>query len=310
MKIMVSGIGGVGGYIAGALINRYGDAVTLIARGSRKASIEEKGLVIHSDKLGEKILRANVTDKPSDAGIQDIIFVCVKNYSLEDALNALKPCVSEETVIVPVLNGVDHGETAKKILGKGQVVDSLIYIVAGYNQDYSIFQNGQYTCVNIAALPEKASMAVDTLLNGAEGIECVRCEDIDKALWDKYVFNCAYNILTAYYNCNTGELREEPIRVAEFEKLMQEAWTVGKAKEVALEEELIGREMYRFLRGLKGDATSSLKHDMEARNKTELETFSGYLVREADNLGLEIPLTRHYYEKLKKRQEEYGTGEN
>lgn len=44
-KITVAGIGGVGGYLAGMLADTY-DEVSFIARGERKKSLEENGLVI------------------------------------------------------------------------------------------------------------------------------------------------------------------------------------------------------------------------------------------------------------------------
>ena len=82
MKIMVTGIGGVGGYIASVLCANYDD-VTLIARRKRKESLQTKGLVVHSDFFGDHTAHPAVTDDPASAGIQDVIFVCVKNYSLE-----------------------------------------------------------------------------------------------------------------------------------------------------------------------------------------------------------------------------------
>ena len=90
MKIMVTGIGGVGGYIASVLCANYDD-VTLVARKKRKESLQTKGLVVHSDFFGHHVAHPAVTDDPSSAGIQDVIFVCVKNYSLEAALTAVLP---------------------------------------------------------------------------------------------------------------------------------------------------------------------------------------------------------------------------
>lgn len=91
MKIMITGIGGVGGYIASVLCANYDD-VTLIARRKRKESLQTKGLVVHSDFFGDHTAHPAVTDDPASAGIQDVIFVCVKNYSLEAALTAVLPC--------------------------------------------------------------------------------------------------------------------------------------------------------------------------------------------------------------------------
>ena len=95
MKIMITGIGGVGGYIASVLCANYDD-VTLIARRKRKESLQTKGLVVHSDFFGDHTAHPAVTDDPASAGIQDVIFVCVKNYSLEAALTAVLPCIGDD----------------------------------------------------------------------------------------------------------------------------------------------------------------------------------------------------------------------
>ena len=83
-KITVAGIGGVGGYLAGMLADTY-DEVSFIARGERKKSLEENGLVLHSEYHGEIIAHPKkVVERGDELGIQDYIFICVKNYSLKE----------------------------------------------------------------------------------------------------------------------------------------------------------------------------------------------------------------------------------
>ena len=89
-KITVAGIGGVGGYLAGMLADTY-DEVSFIARGERKKSLEENGLVLHSEYHGEIIAHPKkVVERGDELGIQDYIFICLKNYSLKEVCNSLK----------------------------------------------------------------------------------------------------------------------------------------------------------------------------------------------------------------------------
>ena len=129
MKLMVSGIGGVGGHIAAVLCHYYPGSVTLIARGERKKALEQRGLVVHSAVLGEQTYHPAVTDCPADVGIQDVIFVCVKTFSLDEALAALRPCVDEHTVVVPVMNGIDHADRTRAALPAGRGHRSACYII-------------------------------------------------------------------------------------------------------------------------------------------------------------------------------------
>ena len=112
-KIAVIGIGGVGGYIAGMLAKAY-PHVTMVARGARAESIRKNGLVLHSDYKGEIVARPERVASVREMGQQDYIFICVKNYSLEDVCESIRDMVTEDTVIIPVMNGVDPPAGGKR----------------------------------------------------------------------------------------------------------------------------------------------------------------------------------------------------
>ena len=103
-RIAVIGIGGVGGYVAGMLAKAY-PHVTMVARGARAESIRENGLVLHSDYKGEIIARPERVVTVRDMGQQDYIFICVKNYSLAEVCESIRDMVTDDTVIIPVMNG-------------------------------------------------------------------------------------------------------------------------------------------------------------------------------------------------------------
>ena len=52
-KIAIVGVGGVGGFLAGAIGSAYEEQLTLVARGVRLDTLKEQGLVLHSDQRGE-----------------------------------------------------------------------------------------------------------------------------------------------------------------------------------------------------------------------------------------------------------------
>ena len=201
MKIMIVGIGGVGGYIAGMVGQKYKN-LTLIARGKRGEALREHGVVLHSDFHGEKIVKDGVIRECAREveEIQDLIFLCVKTYALEDVCQSLGSCVDDHTIIVPVMNGADTAQRVREYLGKGLVVDAVIYTTAAANEDYSITQLGQYTRILLGAVREEEHKAakVSAGVLGEAGIEYEISSDVRQAVWEKYIFNCAYNVITAY----------------------------------------------------------------------------------------------------------------
>ena len=208
MKIMVTGIGGVGGYIASVLCANYDD-VTLVARKKRKESLQTKGLVVHSDFFGDHVAHPAVTDDPSSAGIQDVIFICVKNYSLEAALTTVLPCIGDDTIVVPVLNGFTYHQTAAALMERGKIVDSAIYITSSYQEDYSIRQEGRFARIYIGSDDAEATKKVYDVLNHP-GLTCCIAENITVEIWRKFILNCAYNVLTAYYRTSIGGALSQP----------------------------------------------------------------------------------------------------
>ncbi len=300
-KIAVVGIGGVGGYLAGMLGRAYDD-LTLAARGKRREFLLKNGVVLHSDHNGEIAVKHARVVPASEMGEQDYIFVCVKNYSLEETCRQLKSAVTEETVIIPVMNGVDPGERIRKYLGKGIVVDSLIYIVAFVKEDGSVIQQGDFADLRIGIAggnerEQKKVQEVSEILSYA-GIDHKTAKDIQVEIWRKYILNCAYNAETAFYDNTIGQLRQDPVKAGEYEALVNEAYCVALAKGVAVKQEHIDAIIYRFYHELSEDATSSLQRDIRSGKKAEVETFSGYIVHEAKKNNIAVPVTEKMYRKL------------
>lgn len=308
-KIAVIGIGGVGGYVAGMLAKAY-PHVTMVARGARGESIRKNGLVLHSDYKGEIVAKPERVVPVREMGQQDYIFICVKNYSLEDVCENIRDMVTDDTVIIPVMNGVDPGEKIRSLIGRGTVVDSLIYTVAFANADFSISQQDTFTwlCIGIKnadqGQQEKVAQVAE-ILKGAD-IDYKDDGDIEVEIWRKYILNCAFNVMTAFYDNTIGELRRDPVKAQQYETLVWEAASVGRAKGVALTDEHIQEVIHKFRHVHADNVTSSLQRDFQiCKKQTELETFSGYIVQEAKRLGVSIPLSEEMYQGLKAKAEKF-----
>lgn len=300
-KIAILGIGGVGGYLAGMLCNTFSQ-VTLIARNNRKKALEQHGLILHSEYHGEIIGHPQKICTASELEPQDFIFICVKNYSLESACREIAHAITDHTIIIPVMNGVDSGDRTRNYLKKGTVIDSLIYIVSFSNPDYSITQQGQFADIYLG-IPNATSAQQENIQTAANllreaGIDQHIAPDIQAAIWKKYILNCAYNVATAYYNEPIGSLRSNPVKAEEYETLVREAFQVALAKGVHVTEKDVISIIHKFYHDYADNATSSLMRDVAAGKTSELETFSGYLVREAQKEGLSVPVSEKMYYKL------------
>ena len=307
-KIMVVGVGGVGGVLAANLVKKYGESVSLIARGPRRESLRQNGLTLHSDLYGEFTVHpACIEEDPALCGVQDLILICVKNGGLQKVCQQISPVVGEHTAVMAVMNGVSAGQELAQRLGKGVLVDSVIYTVSSAGSDYSITQKGSYTYLNIGSHTDseegkKAAQKIADLLNAA-GVDCKVSRNVQAAIWKKYVLNCAFNVATARWGYTIGQLAADAAKRADCRALMAEAAAVAAKMGVPLPEDLVDKHMVTMMENTTPNSDSSLSRDFDAGKVGEMEVFSGYIVRKAAELGVPAPVSSEYYEGLKARAE-------
>lgn len=111
-KICIAGAGAIGTLLAAMLGKEYGESLTLIARGQRAVALQEKGSVLHSQIYGEVSSHPKlVTESAEHTGTQDFIFLCVKNHSLDQMAQILRPAVDSHTVLIPPSSGIRYLST-------------------------------------------------------------------------------------------------------------------------------------------------------------------------------------------------------
>ena len=114
MHFVIVGCGAVGGYFGGRLA-QHGEKVTFIARGKQLQAMQKTGLTIksiegdvHLDNLN--VVNAENLTLNSLSSPADVIFLCVKSYHLAESLAQITPLITENTKIIPLLNGVNAAE--------------------------------------------------------------------------------------------------------------------------------------------------------------------------------------------------------
>lgn len=304
-KVCVVGLGGVGGYI-GSMLAKHLDNVYFFARGKRLEAIRKNGLKLCSDVHGEMIVHPKMTsDNAEEMGVMDYIFLCVKNFSLEQVCEQILPMINEDTIIIPLLNGVGVSEEVRRLIGKGTILDGLVYIVSGADKDFVIHHTSSYCNIHIGYetknnCEDSILFEVQKLLQSGD-ITCIIEKDIKAAVWEKYILNCAFNVITAYYNAAIGEIRKNETAIMQVKSLLKEACMVARELKIKIDDNLEEIHFNRIMYKQSDLATSSLKRDIAAGRQSELEVFSGKLLKLAASCEIKIPMTEFFYEELKKK---------
>ena len=132
MRYLIIGAGATG-CVVGAHLARAGKDVTFIARGNTLAALREKGMSVI--KPAEEFNIYPVKSYPMEeyetcGDTPDIIFVCVKGYSVDETIPFIKNISGPETIVIPILNIYTTGEKMQAQLPDILVTDGCIYVAA------------------------------------------------------------------------------------------------------------------------------------------------------------------------------------
>lgn len=303
-KIAVVGIGGVGGFVGGKLAACFEDSetveVVLLARGENQKTLRAKGLKLITTN-GEQLIKPKLA-AATEIGEADLLLLCTKEYDLEETVSTLKDFTGEQTVILPLLNGVDTAERIVKILPEAEIWQGCIYITSRLIAPGVVQEKGNICLIYFGdgkAKSEKSEF-VETVFRQAE-IDAHFAEDIEAKMWEKFVFISALAASTSYFNATIGGVLSNQEYKNLLDELLAEIKRVAAAKKIGISEEAI-RQKLEKLPGLPPEVTSSMHTDFSSGKRAELQSLVGYVVKQAKELNVPTPVYDKIYGELAKKQ--------
>lgn len=299
MKFMVFGTGGVGGYFGGRLA-QAGEDVTFIARGDHLKAIRDSGLRIDSISGDFLVRPARVTDSIRADQRPDVILLAVKSFQLDDAIDQLLPIVEGDTVILPLLNGIEHIDLLVREFGVEHVLGGMCRISAfvaapGYIKHVAI---DPY--IAFGELAGNGSARVYRIFDAfkkVQGSAFEAHENIILAMWEKYLLISAFSGVGAVTRQPLGVFRSIPESRAMFRRALEEVVLVANARGINLTQNSVQAVMDR-IDSLHPDTMASMQKDIITGKPSELEGQTGALVRMAREAGVLVPTHEFIYASL------------
>ena len=297
MRILVLGAGGIGGYY-GARIQAAGGDITFLVRPTRAAQLLENGLRV-SSPFGDLRLTPKVLTKETLNETFDLIIVSCKAYDLDSAMAAIAPAVGEQSLILPLLNGVRHIDTLIARFGAAHVLGGVALISVMLAPDGEIrhlnkmhrLVTGALGTTRPPCLQELAS-----LLNGA-ALEFVLSDNIEQAMWDKIVFLSTLAGATCTMRASIGDILNTLAGEELITGLFAECAETAAACGHAVSEMQLATYRKQLTEPGSGLMASMLR-DVERGAETEAEHILGDLVGRAQTKGVATPLLRLAYSHL------------
>ena len=304
MRIGIIGIGGVGGYIGGKLARQYEKSdeheIIFIARGKHLHAMKENGLQLLTTE-GDYLARPKiVTDNPKEAGIFDLVLFCTKSYSLESSAKEFDSCINQNTVVVPLLNGVNSSERLKAVLLQATVLGGSVYIISHIEKPGVIKQEGGACKLTFGTDDQESAKQHTHILHMLlkANINAVLTDKISEVLWIKYLLMCPIGSLTSATGKTYGGIWEDLELRKKARDMMLEVVAVAKARHVNLTEGAVDKAM-EMVAGFGYNSKTSMQIDREKGRQTEIDSLTAYLCKAGNESGIPTPLHDEIYEKLK-----------
>jgi 2-dehydropantoate 2-reductase len=292
MRVAVMGSGGVGGFF-GALLARGGADVTFVARGAHQEAMKKNGLTIEGGPDPFCLPRVSVTGNPDEIGTVDVVMICVKLWDTELALKQIRPLVGRDTMIVSLQNGVLKDVYLKATYDERHVVGGVGYVATRIARPGVIARTGPLQRLLIGEFNGGRSARINSFhsICLAGGINAEVSSDIQREIWEKFVFLVGLSATTSTIGMPIGPIRENPKTRIFLRDIMREVVAVGRARGVSLPEDYADRAL-DLVDEVSPDMTSSMHHDLERGSPLEIRWLSGGVVELSREKGIDAPLNR------------------
>lgn len=304
LKYLVIGAGGTGGSI-GAYMTEAGKDVTLIARGEHLKQMQENGLRMDTTARGNYTVQPiKAVDMEHYEERPDVIFVCVKGYSLEETIPFIRKVAGQDTIVIPILNIYGIGGRMQEKLPGLLVTDGCIYIAGEIKEPGTILLRGDifrivYGVRNSEELrAELFTVAQDLKESGIEG---VLSDNIRRDALQKFAYVSPMAACGLYYHVSAGEVQKTGDPRDTFVKLMKEIDALAVAMGVPFLVDIVATNL-RILDTLNPEASTSMQRDVYAGKHSEIDGLIYEVVRMGQRYGVPVPT----YEMIAKKAKADG----
>jgi len=233
------------------------------------------------------------------------VLIPVKSYAVIDAATMLLPYLTPDAQLVISHNGMGTIEQLRRLLKPTQGLWFLTTTHGALKQSQSVRHTGVgksvMAALNAAALAQQQAVvnAMDIALGPVQLVE-----DIQPYLWQKLAINAVINPLTAIHHCKNGALAAAHFDT-QINAILHEVCQVAQACGVALDFASTLQQVQQVIKNT-AENFSSMQQDNSHKRRSEIDAISGYIVKQAADLGIAVPENKQLLQHVQQLQADYG----
>lgn len=303
-NIWICGIGGVGGYFGGRLayINSHMEEkkyhIHFLARGLHLEQIRKHGLKLQMSDGKE------ITCKPTLASaeienfpVPDLCLICVKSYDLDDLILKIKEKLADDTIIIPLMNGIDVYDRIRKNLEKCMVLPSCVYVGSHIEKPGLVIQTGNPGFFYSGFDPNYPNFNPQILIDFFKEMKIIFYwrDDPYPAIWEKYVLVASFSLVASHTGLTMGGVINDKNALEMLKNVMKEIVLIAKKRDIMLPENII-EDIIEFCKDYP-DVKPSYQRDVEKGGKNEGDLFGGAIIRMGNKYSIPTPITASIYKQ-------------
>jgi 2-dehydropantoate 2-reductase len=297
MKIAIIGTGGVGGYFGG-MIAKAGYDVTFVARGENLKAMKEKGLTVKSILGDFHLETVKVTDQIKDIEQAGLVIISVKAWQVKEVSAELKPFINDETVILPLQNGVLAVEELMENIERKNIIGGLCKIFSKIESPGIINHFGVTPTIVFGEIDNTKTERIRQIkeLFDKSAIKSVISDNIISDLWEKFIPICLSGLL-ALTKTNYGELRELEETRGMMIAILKENYQISQKIGINIAPDFVDKTV-TLIDTFPYEATSSLTRDVWEGKPSEIEYQNGTVVKLGKQYGVDTLVNRFVYNSI------------
>ena len=305
MKIVIVGPGAMGCLFAAFLSKSQQEVWLLDKNKERTEKINQTGIIIEGIS-GNWQAKVKVTVDAKDIGQAGLLIIAVKSYDTKEAISQVRALVTDNTRVLTLQNGIGNIEIISEVVGNEKVIGGATNQGATLLGVGHIRHAGRGETV-IGRIDSKIPVELRSIreLFNKVGLETRISRDIKGLLWSKLIINVGINALTAVTRLNNGRLVEFEGTRRILREAVTEAIRIAKRKRIKLiyDDPLAKVEA---VCEATGPNVSSMLQDVLRKKRTEIDFINGVIVRQAQELGIPVPVNSLLVDLVKTIEASYN----
>jgi 2-dehydropantoate 2-reductase len=297
--VVVVGTGAVG-TLYGGWLKTGGANVSFVTRASQVDALRLRGIELRGADGDRALGPVQAAERIEDLPSADILIMTVKLYDLDTAARAAASGLKPGGLVVGLQNGVSAAGMLGEIFDPGQVMTGPVYSACTLLEPGVVAYAGKRRSVVIGVQSGAAPPLAEQLVGfwRTAGVDAEIAEDIGVVLWTKFLGFATNAALTCLTRQAAGIIYHDPDLLALTGRSIREVMAVAASEGVMLRPEAFEATL-AILQGFPADVVASMRQDLDAERRLELEGVSGVISRLGRKNGVPTPFHDTAYACLK-----------